>query len=214
MAPKADVIANYLAATDSRDKLIKGAGCFFKVLAATTGEANYLSVANSMSDCRSLMRMLSWLNNVQVLSEATEKNVVQFRDVIHALRVLCDGVFSLLDNVVYLGRFFQPKNPQLAQLSFVSRAALFYGYVFACTLDVYDLTYDKNLPDRHGRFLVLTRNVCDLVSCVGNVSKVDIGAANSAMLGLISSIIASRELYRKACKTISYRSSEVGSVSK
>ncbi|KAG5477669.1 hypothetical protein LSCM1_04962 [Leishmania martiniquensis] len=183
----------YMAATESRDKMIKGAGCFFKMMGAINGNENFIKVGASMSDARCLIRMLSWLGNVQKISDAMEKRVVQPRDVMFVLRVLFDGIFSLLDNIVFAGRFFGQKSPSLAQMSHVSRAALFYGYVMAVALDMYDLLRGPNMPKRGDRCLVLTRNACDMVSAIGNVCALDIGAANVAGLGLISAIIATRE---------------------
>lgn len=217
MAPvgQAGIIAAWLAANDSRDKLIKGAGCFFKALGAQTANANYLSVGSTMSECRCLMRLCSWLNNVKKLSDALEKRVVQPRDVIYVLRVLFDGIFSLLDNVVFIGSFFQKNNTNLSQLSIMSRASLFWGYVAAVLLDIYDLAYDKAIPNRKARYLVLTRNACDMVSCLGNVCSVDLGTTNTATLGLISACIASRELYGDArAKSMASRKLAVGDVSK
>lgn len=186
-------LTTYLGATDSRDKMIKGAGCFFKVLGAVNGNPNYIKTAGAMSDARSIMRMLSWLGSVQKLSDAMEKRIVQPRDVIFVLRVLFDGLFSLLDNIVFAGRFFSKQSPELARMSYISRASLFYGYVAAVLLDITDLLRDPKMPNRGARVLVLTRNTCDMVSAIGNVSSIDIGAANAAGLGLISAIIATRE---------------------
>ncbi|CAJ1025479.1 Peroxisomal biogenesis factor 11 (PEX11), putative [Leishmania lindenbergi] len=183
----------YMAATDSRDKMIKGAGCFFKMMGAINGNSNFMKTGAAMSDARCIMRMLSWLGNVQKISDAMEKRVVQLRDVLFVLRVLFDGIFSLLDNIVFAGRFFDNNSPTLAQMSHVSRASLFYGYAMAVMLDIYDLVRDPNMPKRGDRCLVLTRNTCDMVSAIGNVCAVDIGAANVAGLGLISAIIATRE---------------------
>lgn len=195
----AQVLTNYLAATDSRDKLIKGAGCFFKVVASTSGETKYIKIATAMSDCRCLMRMCSWLTNIQKISDALESKTVKPRDIIFILRFLMDGLFSLLDNVAYVGNIFS-KNPQFKQVGLVSRVCLFYGYVAAVTLNVYDLAKDANIPNRTDAYLVLTRNTCDMVSCIGNVSNVDLGAFTPSFLGLISAIIASRELFISAQK--------------
>lgn len=186
-------LTTYLAATDSRDKMIKGAGCFFKMMGALNGNPNFIKTSGAMSDARSVMRMLSWLGSVQKLSDAMEKRIVQPRDVLFVLRVLFDGIFSLLDNIVFAGRFFNKQSPELARMSYLSRASLFYGYVAAVLLDITDLIRDPNMPNRGARALVLTRNTCDMVSAIGNVSSIDIGAANAAGLGLISAIIATRE---------------------
>lgn len=183
----------YMAATDSRDKMIKGAGCFFKMLGALNGNPNYLKTGAAMSDARCIMRMLSWLGNVQKISDAMEKRIVQPRDVIYVLRVLFDGIFSLLDNIVFTGRFFNKQSPELARMALISRASLFWGYVAAVLLDLTDLIRDPKMPNRGDRVLVLTRNACDMMSAIGNVSSIDIGAANVAGLGLISSIIVTRE---------------------
>ncbi|CBZ27340.1 glycosomal membrane like protein [Leishmania mexicana MHOM/GT/2001/U1103] len=186
-------LSTYMAVTDSRDKMIKGAGCFFKMLAALYGNPNFMKTGAAMSDARCWIRMLSWLSNVQKISDAMEKRIVQPRDVLFVLRVLFDGIFSLLDNIVFAGRFFNPNSPSLSQMSYVSRASLFYGYAVAVVLDMYDLMRDPKMPKRGDRCLVLTRNACDMVSAIGNVCPVDIGAANVAGLGLISAIIATRE---------------------
>ncbi|GET88857.1 glycosomal membrane like protein [Leishmania tarentolae] len=183
----------YMAATDSRDKMIKGAGCFCKMMGALYGNSDFIKAGSAMSDARCLMRMLSWLTNVQKISDAMEKRIVQPRDVLFVLRVLFDGIFSLLDNIVFAGRFFNPNSPHLTQMSYISRASLFYGYVVAVVLDLYDLVRCPNMPKRGDRCLVLMRNTCDLVSAIGNVCPADIGASNVAGLGLISAVIATRE---------------------
>lgn len=214
-AGQADIIATWLAANDSRDKLIKGAGALFKLVGAETGIATYVKAGNSMSECRCLMRLGTWLGNVKKISEALEKRVVQPRDVIYVLRVLFDGIFSLLDNVVFMTQFFQKHSPELKRLSIMSRASLFWGYVLAVVLDVYDLTYDRTIRDRTARYLVLTRNACDMFSSVGNVSSIDLGATTNSALGLLSACIASRELYGAArSKCTASRASAVGDVSK
>ncbi|KPA79007.1 glycosomal membrane like protein [Leptomonas pyrrhocoris] len=186
-------LTTYMAATDSRDKMIKGAGCFFKMLGALNANPNFIKTGSAMSDARCIIRMLSWLGNVQKISDAMEKRIVQPRDVVYVLRVLFDGIFSLLDNVVFAGRFFNKQCPKLTQMSYISRASLFWGYVAAVILDVTDLAKDPKMPNRGDRVLVLTRNTCDMVSAIGNVSSIDIGAANVAGLGLLSAIIATRE---------------------
>lgn len=210
----ADIIATYLASIDARDKMLKGAGCFFTFLGVVTANTKYISMGTLMSQARSLMRLLSWLSNARKISDALEKNIVQPRDVIYILRVLLDGVFCFLDNIVYVCRFFHQKNAQLVQLSVVSRASLFWGYVFAVLLDIYDLTHDKAMPNRTGRYLVLVRNTCDMISSVRNVCSLHIGAANVALLGLISAVIASREQYSDAFKSRMGRRLAAGGFSK
>ncbi|KAK7195778.1 glycosomal membrane like protein [Novymonas esmeraldas] len=186
-------LTTYMAATDSRDKMLKGAGCFFKMVGAINGNQNFLKTGTAMSDARSAMRMLAWLGSIQKISDAMERRIVQPRDVLLVLRSLFDCIFSLFDNIVFAGRFFDPTSLNLAHLSRISRASLFYAYVVAVVTDVYDLVRDPNMPRRGDRCLVLTRNACDMVSSIGNVSSIDIGAANVAALGLISSIIVTRE---------------------
>ncbi|EPY37091.1 glycosomal membrane like protein [Strigomonas culicis] len=159
----------------------------------------YIKIATAMSDCRCLMRMCTWLSNIQKISDALESKTVKVRDIIFIFRFLMDGIFSLLDNVTYIGTIFS-KNPQFKKIGLISRACLFYGYVGAVALNVYDLANDTNIPNRNAAYLVLTRNTCDLVSCVGNVSNVDLGAFTPSFLGLISAIIASRELFMAAQK--------------
>lgn len=132
--------------------------------------------------------------------------VVLPRDVIYMLRVLFDGIFSLLDNIVYLGQYLSNNHVCLSKLSYYSRATLFYGYVAAVVLDIYDLIHDKVMLHRSDRYLVLLRNVCDMISCIGNVSqRLNPGVAINSALGLISAMIASRELYQNAIRTTTAR---------
>ncbi|KPI84342.1 glycosomal membrane like protein [Leptomonas seymouri] len=193
MSAAVATLTTYMAATDSRDKMIKGVGCLFKMLGVLNANPDLVKTGAAMSDARCIMRMLSWLGNVQKISDAMEKRIVQPRDVIFVLRVLFDGIFSLLDNIVFAGRFFSNQSAELLRMSVLSRASLFWGYVAAVTLDIMDLIKDPKMPNRSDRILVLTRNTCDMVSAIGNVSNIDIGAANVAGLGLISAIIATRE---------------------
>ncbi|CCW62467.1 unnamed protein product [Phytomonas sp. EM1] len=199
----AEIVAKWLASNDSRDKLIKGAGCFFKLLGIASGQKKYLEVSAAMSDCRCLMRLLSWVNNTKKISDALEKNAVGLREVIFILRVLFDGIFSILDNVVYLGHFFDNSNPNLIRLRVLSRAFLFWGYVAAVILDVHDLVKDKTIQSYTLRHFVLTRNACDMLSSVGNVFNVDIGLTSASFLGLLSAIIASNEQIQIAQKSLS-----------
>ncbi|CAD2219974.1 glycosomal membrane like protein [Angomonas deanei] len=196
----AEVITNLLASSDARDKLIKGCGGFFKVLAATSGDANCVKIAAATSDCRCLMRVGSWLGNVQKLSEAFESSNVSTRAIIYILRVLFDGLFSLLDNVVYFGKYLSDRKGQIAEISYISRACLFYGYVCAVTMNLYDLKYDADLSGskKTNHLLLLTRNTCDMLSCVGNVFPRDLGALANGVLTVLSSAIATREQYMSA----------------
>lgn len=201
-----NILTAYLAATDSRDKLLKGLGAFFKLLGVTCTNDSYMKFGAATSDARSLMRLLTWTNNTKKLSEAMGRTVVSPRDIIYILRVLFDGVFSLLDNIVYLGQYLSNNHVCLSKLSYYSRASLFYGYVAAVILDIYDLIRDKVMVHRSDRYLVLVRNVCDMISCVGNASqRLNPGVAINSALGLISSMIASRELYQSATKTVTAR---------
>lgn len=185
----------FLQSNDARDKFTKGVGCLFKLLGAINANPNFMKFSASMSDARCIMRMASWIGNVKKISDAFEKRTIAARDVIYILRVLCDGLFSLLDNVSYSWKFFDKANPAIAQISWNARASLFYGYVFAVMLDVYDLATDANIPNVVDKYLLLTRNACDMVSCGGNVSSaLDCGVKINSALGLTSAIIACREL--------------------
>uniref|UniRef100_A0A0A9WWL2 Peroxisomal membrane protein 11-1 n=1 Tax=Lygus hesperus TaxID=30085 RepID=A0A0A9WWL2_LYGHE len=203
MNTQVNILTAYLAATDSRDKLLKGAGALFKLLGVMFSNDHYMKFGAATSDARSLMRLLVWVNNVKKLSEAAERRVVVPRDVLYITRITLDGVFALLDNVVYLGQCLFRNQVCLGELSYYSRAALFYGYVAAVLLDLYDLIHDKTMVHRYDRLLVLTRNVCDMVSCIGNVTtKLNPGVAVNSALGLLSAIIATRELYGSAVKAV------------
>ncbi|CCW66097.1 unnamed protein product [Phytomonas sp. Hart1] len=192
------VIDVWLASNDSRDKLMKGAGCFFKLLGLISSQEKYLKVSAAMSDCRCLMRLLSWINNTKKVSDALGKNEVGFREVLFLLRVIFDGIFCLLDNVVYMGHFFNKVDPNLIRFRVISRASLFWGYVAAVILDLHDLIKDKAIQNSTQRHLGLFRNACDMISTLGGVCCLDIGPFSAAFLGLLSATISTNEQIQAA----------------
>lgn len=187
------VISTYLASTDSRDKLVKGFGALFKITGAFTGNPHHGKLAAACSDARSIMRLGVWVNNIKKLDDASMAPELGVRGVLFILRVLFDAIFSSLDNIAYVGNFFHPKNRGLAKVSSLGRASLFWGYVFAVIIDAIDLSNTKGTKNQINKALTLTRNACDMISTVGNVFSVDIGATNGACLALLSSVIATRE---------------------
>eukprot|EP00796_Vickermania_ingenoplastis_P004340 gene4340-3154_t len=187
------VLTAYLGSTDSRDKLVKGVGSIFKITMAMTGNPHHGKMAASCSDARSIMRLAVWVNNIQKLEAALSAQEITPRGALFIIRVLLDGIFSSLDNIAFIGNFFHPKNPGLKRVSNIGRGALFWGYVFAVIVDVMDLSKTEGCKNKVNKALTLTRNACDMISTVGNVFPVDIGATNGAMLAVISSVIATRE---------------------
>lgn len=198
------VLSTYLGSTDSRDKLVKGLGGIFKILGALTGNPAHGKMAASCSDARSFMRLLVCLGNVKKLEDAVKGDLGP-RGVLWILRVLFDGIFSSLDNIAFIGNYFHPKDPALLRISATGRASLFWGYVFAVMVDAIDLSRLTNKKARINKALVMTRNTFDMLSTIGNVFPVDIGATNGAILAVASAAIATREqltaAYEKTSKT-------------
>lgn len=59
ISTQVNILTAYLAATDSRDKLLKGLGSFFKLLGVIYTNDSYMKFGAATSDARSLMRLLT-----------------------------------------------------------------------------------------------------------------------------------------------------------
>lgn len=187
------VLTKYLALIDSRDKMVKGIGNFFKILATCSGNPNYAKMSAACSDARSVMRLCVWFSNIKKIDDAANGSDLGIRTMLFILRVILDGFFSSMDNVSYVGQYFYPKHSALIRVSSIGRGCLFWGYVFAALVDAIDLSRADGTKKRINKALTLTRNVFDMVSTVGNVFPVDIGVKNAAVLGFLSAVIATRE---------------------
>lgn len=187
------VLAKYLASTDSRDKLVKGIGNFFKITAALSGNPNHSKMSAACSDARSVMRLCVWFNNIKKIDAAANAPNLGIRSVLFIIRVILDGLFSSLDNIAYVGQHFYPRHPTLSKASSAGRGCLFWGYFFAVLVDAIDFTRTIGAKKRVNKALTLTRNAFDMLSTVGNVFPVDIGSTNAALLGFLSAVIATRE---------------------
>nr|CCC53771.1 putative glycosomal membrane protein [Trypanosoma vivax Y486] len=138
-----DRFVKLLSQTDGRDKIYKFLSGVAKALAyldtAQPRVAAYKSIGSSLSDGRSLLRMVKWSGDVpkmqSIVTSFRSKGKVNLKDGIQLLRVLCNFLYVLGDNVAYFARY-KLVNLQHKRVYLNAKTAQFWGFLFAAVLDI------------------------------------------------------------------------------
>jgi hypothetical protein len=203
---KTKVIVDLLATTEGRDKLLKGLSAGLRVLSEYTGSADQKKMASSVSEARSIMRLVGVANNTAKIRDIVVAGRFKFADVAMIIRILGDAVYSTHDNMAYFGKYLKWNPSTVSTLVARSFVGMFWGFLFAVIVDVQALvSMDRNNAsfkrDWRARILLLVRNVCDLLAAFSNVKFVksfNLTPAQSGALGVVSAVISSYENLNKA----------------
>ena len=169
---------NLLAQTDGRDKIYKTLQNLVKIAAAQSSDKaqakKFNTLAKSLGEGRSLMRMAKWTTNYNKLVEYSKKaSTLTSRQIVEILRVIGDFGYILGDNLSYLAKYgVLPFNASTTAKN--SKIFQFWGFFFATLLDVWamitlrakaasgmdEATYAKEAKALR---LSLVKNFCDLL---------------------------------------------------
>lgn len=203
---KTKAAVDLLATTEGRDKLLKGLSAGLRVLGEYTGNADQKKMASSVSEARSIMRLVGVANNAVKIRDIVVAGRFTFAEVAMIIRILGDAVYSTHDNFAYFGRYLKWNPSTVSTLVARSFVGMFWGFLFAVAVDVHALaTMDRTKPsfkrDWQARILLLVRNFCDLLAAFSSVKYVksfNLTPAQSGTLGVISAVISSYENINKA----------------
>eukprot|EP01062_Namystynia_karyoxenos_P079003 TRINITY_DN823_c0_g1_i1.p1 TRINITY_DN823_c0_g1~~TRINITY_DN823_c0_g1_i1.p1 ORF type:complete len:253 (+),score=96.56 TRINITY_DN823_c0_g1_i1:85-759(+) len=218
-----DQLVKMLKTTNGRDKLFKLAAGNCKIIAHQQSQpggndvavqrAN--SVAKSIGDCRSLMRMLKWLERYQDIGNEAGKLREKrqpadlYKSVIKLLRLLGDFGYIFGDNLQFLARF--NLLPGVDQKAAAQQSKLFQFWGFVCSLILGALDLMGELRKNGGRWtakareglLKVVRDVADLLVSLPNVQYVPSYKPTGRFLGActcVSAAIATRQNWIDAAK--------------
>ncbi|ORC84613.1 putative glycosomal membrane protein [Trypanosoma theileri] len=189
-----------LSTTDGQDKLLKGSGALMKLLFCFCGIKSLLDFADSASEGRSLLRLLSWLSNLQIVYNTLQKDPSGIRDVIYLARIIGDGIFKICDNVAFLGIKFQGYTDVSQDFARASRAGLFWGFFAAVMLSLYDLRYDRYTVNNKRRYITLVQNLCDLLTAASTIrfAGFEMNLFWQSLLTLVSVLLSCADCFRAA----------------
>lgn len=204
------VFQDLLATTEGRDKLLKGAGAGVRVLAERSGSKDQVAFAANISQARSIMRLASWISNLDRIRALLANGSVSPTDFVMILRIVGDGVYSFFDNLAFIGKHYKWDKMRLDATVHRSFIGMFWGFFFAVLLDVHALfTMDNTSFDFkktwRSRVLLLTRNFCDMLAALSNVkylNAVALSATAVGYLGVISASISTFENWNKAAAKV------------
>ncbi|KEG14356.1 putative glycosomal membrane protein [Trypanosoma grayi] len=195
-----EVTARCLASVDSLDKLLQGAGALVKIVYAFLGVGSLREFAYATSDARSLMRLLSWLSNVQVVSHALGKDQIGMRDVLYLIHIAGEGVFKVCDNVAYLARKTQGSVISCHEIVFTSRLGLFGACFAAVLISLFDMRCDRHFRSRSMQCIQLFQNLCDLLVAASAIrcAGFELNFVWKSVLMLMSAFIGCVDCFRAA----------------
>nr|CCC95720.1 unnamed protein product [Trypanosoma congolense IL3000] len=132
-----------LEQTDGRDKILKALAGVMKVLASADfcqeRTTAYKTIGKSIGDARSLLRMMKWAGDVPkmqtTLRESKAKGKITLQDLLKFLRVLCNFLYVLGDNVAFIARH-KLLALQHKTVHYKAKTAQFWGFFLAAVLDV------------------------------------------------------------------------------
>ena len=175
-----DKFIKLLSQTDGRDKIYKTLANVNKLLAfqyaadkATSKK--FATVAKSIGEGRSLLRMAKWTGNINKLQGyAAKASTLGPKQFVEILRVLGDFGFVLGDNLAYLAKYsVVPLNAKNVGKN--SKIFQFWGYVCAVLLDMWSLINlgkkdeAAQAKERKPLILSLIKNTCDLLATLAAV---------------------------------------------
>ncbi|EAN80105.1 glycosomal membrane protein [Trypanosoma equiperdum] len=132
-----------LEQTDGRDKILKAFSGVFKALGSLdtcqSRSSAFGAVGKSIGDARCLLRMAKWVGDVpkmqNTIQDCRAKGKVNMKEVLKFLRVLCNFLYVLGDNVAFVARYnllaLRHKSIHLK-----AKTAQFWGFFLAAVLDV------------------------------------------------------------------------------
>eukprot|EP01063_Lacrimia_lanifica_P022109 TRINITY_DN29802_c0_g1_i1.p3 TRINITY_DN29802_c0_g1~~TRINITY_DN29802_c0_g1_i1.p3 ORF type:complete len:216 (+),score=109.66 TRINITY_DN29802_c0_g1_i1:64-711(+) len=202
-----DRLVKLMKTTDGRDKMYKFAAGFGKLASYNAVDASAAkkadAVVKSITDARSLMRMLKWIQKgteVQKENKAIQsgKSSNVTRSYVKVMRLLGDMGYIIGDNLQWLGKYgMLPLDSKTTQAR--AKVFQFWGYICALYLHVYDMLIHMGkaatLSDKAGKKLVLTfiRDLCDtliVLSAVGYVPSWKPSKGLNGALTLVSATIS------------------------
>ncbi|ESL12232.1 glycosomal membrane protein [Trypanosoma rangeli SC58] len=201
------VVAISLGSVDMQDKMLRGAGALAKLFWCLLREKSYLGFADAASEVRSLVRVLSWLSNLQAVNYLLNKEQPGMRDVIFLVHVLSEGVFKLADNVAFIGRKLHGNTPLFQQAAYVSRLGLFLACLAAVGVSLFDIRHSRLLGSRRKQLITLFQGVCDLlIAAAGaSVAGFELSCLWSSLLTLLSSLLGCVGGFRSAAIAARHR---------
>jgi hypothetical protein len=182
--------------TDGRDKLLKAAAGLAKFTATYTNSEQHTKLAASLSEGRSIMRLVGWLNNIQKFRTQPTQSLA---DRMMVARLGFDMFYCIHDNLAYLTKYKALQFVELNTAIYRSFVGLFWGFLFAVALDIHALvTGNLSGVELRKRVLMLVRNCCDLFSALHNVGYAkgvgfELSARVLGLLGFISGAISCQE---------------------
>lgn len=220
MADTTTKVVNLLAQTDGRDKIYKFLVNVIKLLAAYAGTKEsakkWTTLAKSLGEGRSLMRMAKWVGNYNKLSAlAAKASSLTSRQVVEILRIIGDFGYIFGDNVSYLSKYgVLPFNATSAAKN--SKIFQFWGYFFAVILDIWSIITLNGKKARGGideaqfkkestdLYLSVTKNSADFLSTLDAVGYAKAcynpGSKVVACFGATSGAIATYQNWKKLSK--------------
>lgn len=197
-------IVDLLATTEGRDKLLKGLASGMRIVAERSGDKNHKSFAGSVSEARSILRLGGAAANAAKIRDLVAGGKVTAADGAMVLRLLGDAVYSVNDNVAYLGKYLKWDAAVVKSAVDRSFVGMFWGFLIAVLLDVYALVVMDRAASREkwrARVLLLTRNTCDMIAALNNVKYIkslNLSGTQVGTLGVISAAVSTYENWNKA----------------
>ena len=199
-------LINLLATTDGRDKLMKGFSSLAKLLAAQSGSKDQAKLSASVSEGRSLFRMVGWVNNgVKIRGEVFSGKADAWNYAM-ALRLLGDAIYCINDNIAYVLKYLGTDKAAVQEAVRRSFVGMFWGFLLAVIIDirallVLDPKQENYKAAWRARVLILTRDFCDFLNALSSVKYIasfELSPSSSGALGVISATVATFENWQKA----------------
>lgn len=194
-------VINLMARTEGRDKAVKALGGLSRILFSFNGNKKTEQLAASMSEGRTLMRLLLWVTNVQKMQAILSSGGVTSIQYLEVVRIFLDFVFCVHDNLAYLTKYKILNGTPRETLAYRGLVGMMWGFLAACVMDI--LALAKMRKEVGGdesayrkRKLMLVRNTCDLLASlaqVGYIKSFSLGHRGLGVLALISGAIATKE---------------------
>lgn len=193
--------------TEGRDKLLKASAGFSRMISTYTNNKSHEAMAKSMSEARSLLRMVSWFNNMQRMKANELASSV---DQLMFVRVLLDAVYVVHDNLAYFTKYKVLNFSSCDTLAHRGLVGLFWGFFVAVIVDLQILLsmsrealgegYEKA---RRLRLGMLVRDLCDMVAGLSQVGYAGnfLGPRGLGFLGFVSASISCGEIWSSCSKS-------------
>jgi hypothetical protein len=182
-----DLFITLLGKTEGRDKLLKASGGLARVACHFTGNKQHEALFKSVSDGRSLMRLLLWFSNIQKMAPIASAGGPTPADWLSFLRIFLDLGFCVCDNVVY---FSKPGVMKLDAPKVALQGVRFMclGFLCAILLDIWALMTlpSDRVEEKAKRTRKLLGNLCDFVASLNGSNWVKSLQLNHLVLGSLA----------------------------